>query len=304
LQALLLQRVGSQEDPIRLQDLPNSLVELRIESSTISSISSSSSSEVSMPAANSSSGDSWQLTNLQQVFLNSVDCNPAVLGCMRGMTLLCWYSYELQWMQDVLPVLLQLQQLQDLVLNMFLGEADAELYAALTASTQLRSLELVGCWMAATAAQYMFADGQSLPYLTKLCIRTHELWPHMADADSEWREGLDVLLEESLGVGPADVARLVQCCPNLQELRMLVLSNDVTCDDVASLLQLTSLTYLGVDGAGCTDAVAEQLLWKLTGKQRTQLKLFCFCCNAVVTHVICGSRLEMLETVSYAQYGS
>jgi hypothetical protein len=58
----------------------------------------------------------------------------------------------------------------------------------------------------------------------------------------------------------------------LQELRMLALLDDVTVGDLAPLLQLTGLTHLGIGGAGCTDAVAEQLLPQLTGEWHTAVQ--------------------------------
>jgi hypothetical protein len=204
---------------------------------------------------------------LQKVFLsNGVACHSSVFSFLQHITELCWFADGAAWMQDVLPVLPQLQQLQDLELQQLLGEAAAEDYTALTAITQLRRLDLQMCWMEAGAAQYMFGAGQVLPYLTKLVICPHELWPENSFECEMWEAGPQGLLKQSLGVGPADVAQLVRCCPVLQELRMLALLDDVTVGDLAPLLQLTGLTHLGIGGAGCTYAVAEQLLPKRTGE--------------------------------------
>jgi hypothetical protein len=93
LQALRLQRVGTMSDPARLKDLPGCLTKLEVEGGAISSSSSSSSSsDASPPIAVSRSRDSCQLMNLRKVYLNHPDCDPAVLGCMRHITDLCWFA--------------------------------------------------------------------------------------------------------------------------------------------------------------------------------------------------------------------
>jgi hypothetical protein len=230
---------------------------------------------MALQAASSSSGGSWQLPNLQELSLYDTDfCDPAVFSCMPNITHLRCAKHE--WLEDVLPVLPQLPQLQKLELHVVLGDAPAEDYAALTANTQLRSLDLRGCWMASTAAQHMLAAGRVLPHLTKLCICTHELWADEEEPGKMFPKRVpegQMETQMSLVLGPADVAQLVRCCPMLQELRMLMLTADVTVDDLAPLLQLTVLRCLGIGGDGCSDSVAEQLLPKLSGERHTDVAL-------------------------------
>uniref|UniRef100_A0A383VER3 Uncharacterized protein n=1 Tax=Tetradesmus obliquus TaxID=3088 RepID=A0A383VER3_TETOB len=57
---------------------------------------------------------------------------------------------------------------------------------------------------------------------------------------------------------------ICRSCPALQHLVVLAVAEGVPASDLAPLLQLTELTHLGIGGAGCDDAAADQVLAKLT----------------------------------------
>jgi hypothetical protein len=262
LQHLNLQCVGTDDCAVMVQDLPASLTYLEMQFCALSSNSSSSSS-------NRRYG---QLTALQCVWLECTDFPPAVLLHMPHVTKLDCRSCAEQRMPETLAALQHLQQLRELELHEVLVTASATDYAALTASSQLQTLQLQGCSMAATAAEHMFTAGRPLPHLTQVYISPDEGWPEITDEAADWLQDPAGLRHYSLVVGPAHVGRLVACCPALQELGMLVLKDGVVASDLAPLLQLTGLTRLGIGGVGCDNA-AMQVLAAMTGEV---LALACF----------------------------
>jgi hypothetical protein len=253
LQDLELESVGTADCAVMVQDLPATLTRLQMTSCTLSSRSSS------------SSKSSEQLTALQEVSLECTGFRPGVLLHMPHMTRLSCDACEQQRMPDTLAALPHLQQLRELDLHEVSVAASAADYAALTASSHLQTLQLLNCSMAATAAEHMFKTGRSLPHLAQLCISIHESWPEMADEAADWLQDPAGLRHHSLVVGPADIGRLVACCPALQGLGMLVLDDDVVASDLAPLLQLTALKWLDIGGAGCDNA-ATQVLAAMTGE--------------------------------------
>jgi hypothetical protein len=200
-----------------------------------------------------------------------LDCvegfEAAALSRMSQLTMLRYEgAYQQQMkLQDMLAALPGLQQLRHLVLDFLQEEAATAALAALTASSHLTRLLLTGCNMVATAVQHMFRPGWLLPDLVKISI-VNDQFQNSIDNLSE-EVGVAGLAEYSLALDRNDAARLVNCCPTLQHVAMLAVEEGVPASDLAPLLQLSALTYLGIGGAGCDDVVAEQLLAKLTGKR-------------------------------------
>lgn len=95
----------------------------------------------------------------------------------------------------LLAVLPGLTQLQHLVLSDFVGELPVESYAAITASSQLTYLDLIGCEIDPSAAWQIFSPGR--------CSNLAEL------------KVAPPLLSSS---GSYDM--LVRCCPALQHLKV------------------------------------------------------------------------------------
>jgi hypothetical protein len=172
-----------------------------------------------------------------------------------------------QRMPNKLAAVQQLQQLRRLELREVSEIASAADYAALTASSQLQALVLLDCGMAATAAEHMFTAGRSLPHPTQLWVSPDRFWPAMADLADAWLEHAADLRDCSLVVGPANIGRLVACCPALQGLGTLVLEDGCVASDLAPLLQLTALSWLDIGGPGCDNA-ATQVLAAMTGEAR------------------------------------
>jgi hypothetical protein len=69
---------------------------------------------------------------------------------------------------------------------------------------------------------------------------------------------------DNLLLTPGDAQQLVDCCPALQELGCVSLS-DADSSSLLPLLQLSALTSLEIGGTMCGDNEAEQLA-KLTGE--------------------------------------
>jgi hypothetical protein len=140
---------------------------------------------------------------------------------------------------------------------------------------------------AAATAQQVFGAGQQLPHLQTVLVAASplpelEVPPSQTVSHSRYPdEGYEDLKEEdpasmpkhSLVLGPGDAARIVQCCPNLRSLGALVVGEGVTALKLAPLLLLTQLTCLGIAGEGCDDAVAAQVLARLTSELRACLLL-------------------------------
>jgi hypothetical protein len=131
----------------------------------------------------------------------------------------------------LLPVLQQQQQLTLLQLDSFLHEEDASYYAALTASSMLRTLQLPGLNTVPVGAwHYVFQPGRRLQHLTCLQLAG----------------------QNQLGsLSAAEMLLLVQACPALQELSLRSghFSHDRWADlQLGLLADLAHLTKLSVTG--------------------------------------------------------
>jgi hypothetical protein len=171
-------------------------------------------------------------------------------------------SKSLCSMHSALP---HLQQLQTLHLSWYGEGVAAEDFASLTASSHLTKLVLVNCDVPAGAARHMFGAGWLLPHLQQLNISYEGFFP-TAPADRwKWLMGGWMLHNSSL-LFEADYAQhIVDSCPALQSLGTLRVAAGLPHAQLLPLVRLSALTGLSVGGAGCTDAVAELVLAKLTG---------------------------------------
>jgi hypothetical protein len=253
LQHLDLKTVGTEEHPVQLQALPGSLSLLSLSDVVVGSMTGISSS-------------SWSLQRLQELELLETDVPPTVLLHMPQLQSLFWHTNQFLEKQELLSVLPKLQQLRSLSLDGVDGPAAASDYAALTASSNLDTLSLYACGLAASAVEHMFGAGRLLPHLHAIGIQaTFGIsWPDPIEEDDD-EDGTYGLV-----VGPLDAARLAGCCPGLCCLGPLIITDDVTAADLLPLLQLSALTYLELGGAALDDDVAEQVLVKLTGEQVLQ----------------------------------
>jgi hypothetical protein len=158
-----------------------------------------------------------------------------------------------------IPAALQhLQQLQTVQLGWL--DVEATECAGLTASSHLKSPELNACTIPASAGRHMFWQGQLMPQLQLLKTTGCE-----TDWYDDTREALDDFSNWSVLLRNGDADRIVKSCPALQSLGTLAIAEGLPHDQVLPLLQLNALTQLSIGGYGCTDAVAEQLLAKMTG---------------------------------------
>jgi hypothetical protein len=170
LQELTLGAMGSEQQPVKLLDLPTSLVTANL----VCCISTA------MPDASSSSNSSWELPLLRSLQLQFAVFQPAALLRMAQLqklecSFVCTSQGKGMAMGDILPVLPSLQQLQHLSITGCQGseeETEAAEYAALTSSSHLTALELHGCAIPAAAAQHLLAAGKQLPQLQ--CITIEE----------------------------------------------------------------------------------------------------------------------------------
>jgi hypothetical protein len=248
LQYLSLGYVGTAEHPVELQDLPDSLISVNLNTVHLGSIQTVSSS--------------WQLSGLQRLTLNWTQAEPALLLRMPQLQTLYWFPSENLVLEKmpVLPMLVQLQYLRTIHLDCMASAADVADYAALTANSQLEELWLENLSLAAPAIAHIFPVGRRLPQLRTLQTA-----------------GLNVLWDEfekrGLLLGPSSAGQIAACCPALQALGVLIVDTALAAADLQPLLQLSALTHLELGGEGCDDAVAEQLLAKLTGEHVQQLQV-------------------------------
>lgn len=148
-----------------------------------------------------------QLTHLQSLQLvNSKQVDPVVLSNLVQLTDLRITSSRLldatakQSLEHGLMAALQhMTQMQHLELSSSLLEVtrQPDLYAALTASTELRHLNLIDCKLLAGASKYIFPATGSHPALQVVII------------------GADLLSSHG------DFGRLVCCCPSLRHLEVV-----------------------------------------------------------------------------------
>jgi hypothetical protein len=241
LQKLDLTGPGGHGSPLQLQLLPSSVTEVQLERVFTSERCS----------------ESWQLPSLRILAAYESLIYPAALLRMPQLQQLRLDGYRKISMEDLLNALSQLQHMVYMVFQNFTGVAPAPCYAALTASLSLKGFELTDCRMAAAAAQHMFPPGRSRPQLQRLrfagtaCGR----W-----ADDEAYGYLGLVLSQR------DAAKLVSCCPQLQDLGPVMVRRGTSYEDLQPLVQLSVMTRLQIGGVACDDAVAECVLAHLTGE--------------------------------------
>jgi hypothetical protein len=256
LQWLSFSWVGTEERPVLLQQLPSSVTSLDISSAITSSQRLSSSS--------SSSSGGWQFPVLVGLHVSSAVFDPAALPHMPQLQRLeidatpKRITPARSRMPDVLTALFKLQHLQELKLHELAGAAAAEQYAALTASSLLECLHVTNFRIAEAAAQHMFGPERPLPKLKYITITGPDNFGH------NWPQPQAVTSRSRLPLHPGDISRLVSSCPGLRGLGFVALAEGVTADGAAPLLQLP-LWSLNIGSLGFDDAVAEQVLAKMTG---------------------------------------
>jgi hypothetical protein len=281
LQVLTLGCIGSRDQPVRLQDLPSSLVDLNLVCCATAG------GTPDAAGGSSSSSSSWQLQHLRSLQLQFAVIQPRLLLHMTQLRklncgALCSSVGQAMCMQDMLAVLPQLLLLEDLsivgygVPAGYAAAAAAAEYAALTASSHLAALELHGCAIPAAAVQHMFAAGKLLPHLQRIIIDdvarhivtninvTDDITEDEAAEDDEPAEE-SIWKQCRLSFGPADGLLLARCCPALQQLSAVMVDDDLGPEGLQALLQLSKLTYLAVGGNGVDDSMAEHVLAKFTG---------------------------------------
>ena len=161
-------------------------------------------------------------TQLQQLILDYCSLlGPAAGGAVEQL------MYHLQPLQQ-LTLLSTVGSLTTTRQGLFVVQEDAgnpaAAYAALSASSKLRLLDIGMCILPAGVWQYMFPTGRQLPHLT--CI-------HMCR-----------VMEPSGSYAPApEGSRLVSCCPGLAWLDMQMLSYGT---ELISVRELTGLTTLSL----------------------------------------------------------
>jgi hypothetical protein len=207
-----------------------------------------------------------QLTGLQKLHLKDIgDIQPTAL---RSMTSLWYMALDLpaaDYITQLLPVLAGLTRLKHLFLAytdprdalQAEGWADEEIidpepYAALTASTKLVFLGIMGA-LPAKAGRYMFAEDRVLPELRHVVFDAKlPFWNNMT------------LYEYADAVSSS---RMVAACPALEQLHLSEAGCGVVLlDDLRHVSTLTELTYQGL-----CDEEAEQCLPHLTQLRHLEL---------------------------------
>jgi hypothetical protein len=151
----------------------------------------------------------------------------------------------------LLSHLQHIQQLTCLSLDCTLKAiAPAADYSALTASSNLRLLDIRDCTLPAGAWQHVFPSGRQLPQLRVLAIGE----VHTPEGPAAAPEG----------------SRLVSCCPGLQTLSMQQLQYN--SDLLAPLTGLSSLQELSLEPKNSLGEGLE-VVCKLTGLRRLELEL-------------------------------
>jgi hypothetical protein len=152
---------------------------------------------------------------------------------------------------ELLTLLQHLHQLTHLCLSHCLtgagGTPPTAAYAALTASSKLRHLDISGCTLPAGAWQHVFPAGRQLPHLQYLGM--------------SW-----ITLPCGSWAAAPDGSSLVRCCPSIQAIRMEGLEGSLEL--LGALKQLSGLHTLhldyeeeeeedGFDAAECMQAVCQ-----------------------------------------------
>jgi hypothetical protein len=252
LRQLKLHCFRSAAKPVSLQGLPSSVTQLHL-SDTAATVSD---------ALGSSSGK--PLPDLQDLQLEMCAViEVAAVAHFSHLKRLSCVGGSRFTTPELLAVLPRLQQLQVLSLDSFDDDdaVTAADYAALTASSNLVSLQLVCCSIPQAALQHMFAPGRRLPHLR--CLNVSLAGGGEPVTPCWWVS--DALLMDNLLFTPGDAQRLVECCPALQELGCVTLCHGASSSLLVPLLQLSKLTSLLIGGTMCGDAEAAKLLAKFTG---------------------------------------
>lgn len=203
LQSLCLDAVGTQELPLRLQQLPQSLTMLSLRSGVTSS------QELGGRSITSSSSidGSFHVPALQELSIRSTVFDPAALLHMPQLQDLDVAAGCTSIpMHDMLAVLPGLPKLQKLSLHELSGVAAAEQYAGLTACSHLEELKVIDCRVAGTAAQHMFRASRPLPALHHICVASS------TEASRMYGRPPSVSGQIRLLLGPRDVQRFVDSC--------------------------------------------------------------------------------------------
>jgi hypothetical protein len=135
---------------------------------------------------------------------------------------------------SLLSVLARLQQLTRLSLqttrsDRLIMPPAGPAYSALTASTNLSDLYLDGLGFPADVWQYVFPPAHMLPHLTRIICHDRTSNDYSVPPSSVW--------------GPADMSRVVSCCPNLRRFASTLQPGR----HVSELRQLTAFTSLHAD---------------------------------------------------------
>jgi hypothetical protein len=194
-----------------------------------------------------------QLTRLQLRYVErEVLVPPAVLAgrtSLRHLEVDCTIDGGSAGVTELLSHLPQLQQLTHLSLDCSLKAiAPAAAYSALTASSNLRHLDVSQCTLPAGVWQYVFPAGRRLPELLDLGVAHVRTPSGRAEAP--------------------DCSRLVSCCPGLRTLRMMRLQ--YSKELLAALTGLSSLRRLYLSPAdGSTQGL--EVVSQLTRLQQLYL---------------------------------
>jgi hypothetical protein len=160
----------------------------------------------------------------------------------------------------------------------------AAAYAALTASTKLRHLDIWGCTLPAGVWQHMFAAGRQLLHLTSLDISHARQLPD--------------------GAAPApEGSQLVSCCPSLQSLSMSSLQHSpqqlTQLQGLSGLHTLCLATEIGrADRGGTLQAVGQ-----LTGLRKLGLYVGEAPTQLLITQLQQLRRLPHLTALFYGSEG-
>jgi hypothetical protein len=202
LQWLGLLNVGSELHPVKLEDMPQSLTRLDFSSCTIS--------------CSAKPGGDFQLDALQELSLSGSDFTEASP-----------------------PAWAFAPSLQRVYACATYNTYSADAFAALTASSNLTSLELASCSFPVGAVECMFTASRQLPCLQKLAI----------NEDPDWAWPASISDSAPLVLSPGDLANLTACSPNLRELSYVWADDDISCSELQLLQRLTALTKLSVGGS-------------------------------------------------------
>jgi hypothetical protein len=221
LQWLSLMNVGSELHPVKLEDIPQSLTYLDFSSCTVS--------------CSAKPGGDFQLDALQQLSL----CKSDFTGASP-------------------PAWAYAPNLRQVYACATYNTHSADAFAALTASSNLTSLELVRCSFPVGAVECMFTASRQLPWLPKLAINKEP------EVTARIGEGAPLVLSHG------DLANLTACSPNLRELSLIWADDEmISCSELKLLQRLTALTKLSVGGPAWDDATVEAVLAGMTGEALT-----------------------------------